>query len=147
MHPLFVLFCFAAFARERDTKSHARHIPFSVPTHTQRLTKDSHNTGNFMPCSFRVGFVPDVPPLSHRYAVLLYCSCIPLYTHVYPCIPWYTPVYLCVRVRRARVRRVRMKRARVRRVTRVSLSHSWQRDLVAQEVGARSGRHASGFIL
>ena len=31
---------------ERDTKSHARHITLSVPAHTQRLTKDSHNTGN-----------------------------------------------------------------------------------------------------
>ena len=39
---------------ERDTKSHARHIPFSAPAHAQRLTKDSHNTGNFMPCSFRI---------------------------------------------------------------------------------------------
>ena len=37
---------------ERDTKSHARHIPFSVLAHVQRLTKDSHNTGNFMPCTF-----------------------------------------------------------------------------------------------
>ena len=34
---------------ERDTKSHVRHIPFSAPAHAQRLTKDSHNTGNFMP--------------------------------------------------------------------------------------------------
>ena len=33
---------------------HARHIPFSVPAHAQRLTKDSHNTGNFIPCSFRI---------------------------------------------------------------------------------------------
>ena len=38
--------------RERDIKSHARRTPFSVPTHTERLTKASHNTGNFMPCSF-----------------------------------------------------------------------------------------------
>ena len=29
-------------------------IPFSAPAHAQRLTKDSHNTGNFMPCSFRI---------------------------------------------------------------------------------------------
>ena len=36
---------------ERDTKSHARHIPFYAPANAQRLTKDSHNTGNFMPCS------------------------------------------------------------------------------------------------
>ena len=39
---------------ERATKSYARHIPFSAPAHAQRLTKDSHNTGNFMPCSFRI---------------------------------------------------------------------------------------------
>ena len=39
---------------ERDTKSHARHIPSSVPAHAQRLTKYSHNTGNFMLCSFRI---------------------------------------------------------------------------------------------
>ena len=52
--------------RERDTKSHARHIPFSVPTHTQRLTKASHNTGNFTPCSFRIvcGFF-NVPQWSY----------------------------------------------------------------------------------
>ena len=52
--------------RERDTKSHARHIPFPVTTHTQRLTKDSHNTGNFMPCSFRIvcGFF-NVPQWSY----------------------------------------------------------------------------------
>ena len=55
-----VMFHFTAFApkckmiHEWDTESHVRHIPFSVPTHTQRLTKDSHNTGNFMPCSFRI---------------------------------------------------------------------------------------------
>ena len=60
----YVLFCqllhgSARVMCERDTKSHARHIPFSVPAHAQRLTKDSHNTGNFMPCSFRIvcGFV------------------------------------------------------------------------------------------
>ena len=53
-------FGFSAFApkckviRERDTKSHARHTPFSVTTHTERLTEASHNTGNFMPCSFRI---------------------------------------------------------------------------------------------
>ena len=40
--------------RERDTKSHARRTPFSVPTHTERLTEASHNTGNFMPCSFSI---------------------------------------------------------------------------------------------
>ena len=65
-----VLFCSFAtkckVIRERDTKSHARHIPFSVPTHTQRLTKDSHNTRNFMPCSFRIvcGFF-NVPQWSY----------------------------------------------------------------------------------
>ena len=54
------LLVFAAFApkcqviRGRDTKSHARHIPFSVPANTQRLTKENHNTGNFMSCSFRI---------------------------------------------------------------------------------------------
>ena len=59
MDCMWVLF-FTAFApkckviRERDTKSHARHIPFSEPTHTQKLTKDSHNTGNFLLCSFRI---------------------------------------------------------------------------------------------
>ena len=59
----FCFFCFlfwqllhqsARVTCERDTKSHARHIPFSEPAHAQRLTKDSHNTGNFMPCSFRI---------------------------------------------------------------------------------------------
>ena len=34
---------------ERGTTSHTRHITFPVPAHT--LTKDSHNTGNFMPYS------------------------------------------------------------------------------------------------
>ena len=67
------LFCFCSFCTEvqkvihkRDTKSHARHIPFSVPAHTQRLTKDSHNTRNFMPCSIRIvcGFF-DVPQCSY----------------------------------------------------------------------------------
>ena len=37
---------------KRDTKSYARHINFPITAHT--LTKDSHNTGNFMPCSFRM---------------------------------------------------------------------------------------------
>ena len=57
---MYQSFVFAAIAPkckvicEPDTKSHARHITFSVPAHTQRLTKDMHNTGNFMPCSFRI---------------------------------------------------------------------------------------------
>ena len=64
------LFCtFYSFCTEvqGDTRTgHARHIPFSVPTHTQRLTRDSHHTGNFMPCSFRVvcGF-SNVPQWSY----------------------------------------------------------------------------------
>ena len=49
---------------ERDIKSQARHITFSVPAHT--LTKDSHNTGNFMLYSFRIvsGFFN--VPLKHH---------------------------------------------------------------------------------
>ena len=41
----FLFFCSFCTEVPGDTraKSHARHIPFSVPTHTQRLTKDSHN--------------------------------------------------------------------------------------------------------
>ena len=54
---LLILFFPKTFAKckvicERDTKSHVRHITFPVPVHT--LTKDSHNTWNFMPCSFRI---------------------------------------------------------------------------------------------
>ena len=88
---MFVCFiCFTAFApkckviREQDTKSHARHIPFSVPTHTQRLTKDSHNTGNFMPCSFRVvcGFF-NVPQWSYINMVGI-CETGPTVYHPYP---------------------------------------------------------------
>ena len=37
---------------ERGIKSRARHITFLLPAHTP--TKDSHNTGNFMPYSFRI---------------------------------------------------------------------------------------------
>ena len=57
-HFFCFVFVFATFAPkckvicERDTKSHARHIPFSV--RADALTKDSHNTGNIMPCSFRI---------------------------------------------------------------------------------------------
>ena len=52
----FLFFFLQLFAQrckvicERNTKSNARHITFPVPAHT--ITKDSHNTGNFMPCSF-----------------------------------------------------------------------------------------------
>jgi len=60
----FVLFVlFYSFCTEAQGDMH---IPFSVPTHTQRHTKDSDNTGNFMPCSFRIvcGFF-NVPQWSY----------------------------------------------------------------------------------
>ena len=37
---------------ERGRKSHARYITFPVDAHA--VTEDSHNTGNFMPYSFRI---------------------------------------------------------------------------------------------
>ena len=62
--------CFStAFAQKckviykRDPKSHARYITVAIS-----LTKDSHNTGNFMPDSFRIvcGFF-NVPHWSYKH--------------------------------------------------------------------------------
>ena len=66
---------------ERDTKSHARHITFPAPPHT--VTKDSHNTGNYMPYSFRIvcGFF-NVPHCTNKHG--RYCETGPTVYSPYP---------------------------------------------------------------